>query len=54
MGLLSRLFRSGESATHAPPSDAVKQGIVLLALSRTVANGSRSVVPKSGNYKCEF
>ncbi len=34
MGLLSRLFRPGEPATHAPPSDAIKQAIVLLALSR--------------------
>lgn len=34
MGFLSRLFRTGESAAYAPPSDAFKQGIVLLALSR--------------------
>jgi len=34
MGLLSRLFRPGEPGTHAPPSDAIKQAIVLLAMSR--------------------
>jgi len=34
MGFLSRLLRTGESATYAPPSDAFKQGIILLAMSR--------------------